>query len=312
MKKTITVPNSFKEKITEQAGMFTRQQALDAGLTRSVMERFAREERWFPISHGLWSLRPDLDWQAKLWGGYLLGGTGAVIGGQAAAHLWGAAAQPAVVEVWCPSSRRHGGSGHWRFRRGLRPRDGEVQPPRTSLADAVLEMCVGASTDDVVGHVSRAVKSTNTTTALIREALASTRRHPNRLLLQDITHDYHSGSESPLERRFLHDVVRAHGLPEGTLQASVARWGFTDVGYAEYGVLVELDGRSHHQGLAAHSDMARDNSNLLNGNRTFRYGLAALVARPCKVAGEIGVALRQGGWPGQRLQCPRCRGRRKK
>lgn len=312
MKKMIRVPQTLKEEIARQAGVFTRQQALAAGVTKSVLDRMTREERWFSVAHGLWSTTPELDWSAKAWGGVLLGGRTALIGGQAAAHLWGAAEAPETVEVWCPTHRRHASTGIWRFRRGLRHRDGEDEPARVSLAQAVLEMCMEASVDDVVGHVSRAVKSGNTGTELIRKALESNRRHPHRQLLADITHDYDAGAESPLERRFLHDVLLAHGLPLGVRQASASRRGFTDVGFEEYRLLVELDGRSHHEGLAAHADMARDNGNLLNGNRTLRFGFAPVAGRPCQVAGEVGLALRQGGWTGQRRACARCRGRRRK
>lgn len=307
MKRKINVPGTLRSLIRRQHGVFTPAQAEEFNVTRAVLNRMVRDGHWHSITRGLWSVTEHLDWQARVWGGLLLGGEGAVVGGQAAAHLWGAARQPATIRIWSP--RRHKGHPNLRcieFGLGRRTPAEDIKPDRLPLAQAVIEMCAKARVDDVVGHVSRAVKSGQTSTAEIREALDSTRSHPNRMLLEDITHEQDSGTESPIERRFLWDVARAHGLPDGTRQAAASRNGFTDVGYEEYGVLVELDGRAYHEGLAAHSDMNRDNGNLLNGNRIFRYGMLAVAGSPCRVAGEVGVALRQGGWPGKRLRCPRC------
>ncbi|GAB3812027.1 hypothetical protein GCM10028820_04260 [Tessaracoccus terricola] len=305
--KKVDVPPELRSLIRIQNGVFTPAQALEHGVTRAVLDRLAREGHWQSLTRGLWSVVEEPGWLGLAWGGLLLAGEGAVLGGAAAAHLWGAARQPRTIKVWTPRRLKgHPALGSLRLGHATRTRAPETQPPRLSLADAVVEMCMDATVDDVVGHVSRAVKSRNTTTAQLREALGATRNHPNRLLLADIAHDHDSGTESPIERRYLHDVALAHGLPVGTRQAEASRRGFTDVGYEEYGVLVELDGRAFHEGLAAHDDMARDNGNLLNGNRTFRYGMRAVAGTPCRVAGEVGTGLRQGGWRGQRHSCPRC------
>lgn len=308
MKPKIDVSEQLRSLIRRQSGVFTPAQALRHGATKAVLDRMARDGHWHCLTRGLWSVVEEPDWLGQAWGGLLLGGKDAVLGGRAAAHLWGAAGQPRTIKVWSPRKLKgHPAIGGLQFGHGIRNPADDAQPARIPLADAVLEMCLDASVDDVVGHVSRAVKSRRTTTALIREALDCTRSHPHRQLLRDITHAHEAGTQSPIERRYLHDVARAHGLPDGVRQAAASRRRFTDVGYEEYGVLVELDGRAYHEGLAAHADMARDNGNLLNGNRTFRYGMLAVAATPCRVAGEVGVGLRQGGWTGERMRCRPCR-----
>lgn len=306
MKKMILVPDPLKQLIAKQGGVFTRQQAMEAGVTRSVLNRFSREERWYSPARGLWSVQPRLDWMARVWGGLLLGGDGAVVGGQAAAALWGAARTPKLVTVWTDSRLRHQHLGLWQFRQGTRKAADDVEPARLPLAAAVVEMCRSGSVDDVVGHVSRAVGSRQTTASEIRQALEDCRAHPHRRLLGDVTHDHDSGAESPIERRYLIDVERAHGLPEGVRQAQASRRGFTDVAYEEYRLLVELDGRAFHEGLAALADMSRDNGNLLNGNTTLRYGLSKVAGAPCQVAGEVFTALRRLGRLDRRRYCPRC------
>lgn len=114
------------------------------------------------------------------------------------------------------------------------------------------------------------------------------------------------GVESPLEQRYFRDVERAHGLPVGRRQASLRRGTRVDVSYDEYGLVVELDGVLWHQGLAAHSDMNRDNLNVLDGRLTLRYGWPAVVDHRCRVASQVVTALRLGGWTGQLSACHRC------
>jgi hypothetical protein len=51
--------------------------------------------------------------------------------------------------------------------------------------------------------------------------------------------------------RFLHDVERPHGLPRGDRQQSRRGLPYaSDVGYDDYQLLVELDGRKGMNALA--------------------------------------------------------------
>ena len=77
--------------------------------------------------------------------------------------------------------------------------------------------------------------------------------------------------------------------------------------YPDHGLVVELDGREFHDAVR---DRLRDNRTVLTlGWTTLRYGWSDVLKEPCRVANEVGLALRQRGWKGRVGTCPRCRGR---
>ena len=132
-------------------------------------------------------------------------------------------------------------------------------------------------------------------------------RYKYRKLVTGILGDVAVGAESPLEMRFLHDVERPHGLPRGDRQQSRRGLPYaSDVGYDDYQLLVELDGRKGHEGVGRFRDMKRDNQFALIEWITLRYGWFDVVHRPCVVAFEIAAALVARGWTGLPTRCFRC------
>jgi len=102
-----------------------------------------------------------------------------------------------------------------------------------------------------------------TTANRLLAAVAARKRMRWRRDIRAILGDVGSGAESPLEVRYLRTVERAHGLPRGLRQAPRARRGgryYDDVGYAAFGVLVELDGRLGHGADGHFRDLRRDNA----------------------------------------------------
>jgi hypothetical protein len=71
-------------------------------------------------------------------------------------------------------------------------------------------------------------------------------------------------------------------------------------------VLVELDGRTGHEGVERFRDMNRDNQFALIEWITLRYGWFDVVHRPCLVAFQIAAALVARGWSGMPTRCSRC------
>jgi hypothetical protein len=107
--------------------------------------------------------------------------------------------------------------------------------------------------------------------------------------------------------RFLHDVERPHGLPRGDRQQSRRGLPYaSDVGYDDYQLLVELDGRKGHECVGLFRDMKRDNQFALIEWITLRYGWFDVVHRPCVIAFEIAAALVARGWTGLPTRCFRC------
>lgn len=305
MKHKILVSPTLAALIRRQHGMVATSQAKDNGVTEAAIRRLSLEGHWHHVTRNLWSVSPVPGWEALAWGGIILGGDGATLGGHAAAHLWNLVAEPEVIEVWAHTKRRLR-TGPWQFRRGVRKSHGEL--PKVLIENAVVEACAGAGTDNVISILAKALSSGRTTAQRLHKTVAASSNLPGRKLLLELLGEAQLGVESPLELRYLHDVERAHGLPHGTRQRSNSVATRTDVTYPEYATLVELDGRVHHQGLAAHLDMGRDNDHRLLGLFTLRYGWVIITADPCLVAAQVARALRLGGWEGEPTTCHRCAG----
>jgi hypothetical protein len=115
--------------------------------------------------------------------------------------------------------------------------------PRTTLEEAVLDVAEEARTvADAVAVVAEAVSSRRTTASRIAERLASRGRHARRELLGAILADVAAGACSALERAYLRDVERAHGLPTARRQVRASSRGtvFRDVDYEELLLVVAL------------------------------------------------------------------------
>jgi very-short-patch-repair endonuclease len=75
------------------------------------------------------------------------------------------------------------------------------------------------------------------------------------------------------------------------------------VSYADYGVVVELDGRLAHPDETRWRDLRRDNAALVQGRRVLRYGWPDVTNRACEVAEQVASVLRTAGWRGTPLDC---------
>jgi hypothetical protein len=123
-------------------------------------------------------------------------------------------------------------------------------------------------------------------------------------------HDAADGVHSPLERRYVHGVERAHGLPPARRQAR-RRHGsgnrYLDNLYEPFRLCVELDGNAAHPAEGRWRDTRRDNANLAQGVRTLRYGWPDVTEYRCRTAAEIAEVLRGQGWTGTLRRCgPAC------
>jgi very-short-patch-repair endonuclease len=122
--------------------------------------------------------------------------------------------------------------------------------------------------------------------------------------------DAADGAHSPLERNYVHGVVRAHGLPAARRQAK-RRHGsgnrYLDNLYEEYGLCVEPDGVAAHSAESRWQDTRRDNANLVQGADTLRYGWPDATEHRCRTAAEIAAVLRRRGWTATLRPCgPGC------
>ena len=92
-------------------------------------------------------------------------------------------------------------------------------PPRVRYDDAALDVVARLDRgDDVVAEVGRVVQVRCTSPERLLSAVRSRRRVRHRDLLVDLLGDLAAGATSALERRYLCDVERAHGLPQAIRQ----------------------------------------------------------------------------------------------
>ena len=295
-----------------QGGVLSTEQTQIAGLTRRVLARCRSDGTLLDVSFGLYRL-PLVPWsfESAIWSGSLLGGDRARIGGLAAAHVAGFCDDaPEVVDVLVPQGRRVArDEDRWRFiheRAGVRQPGGRGSPPRIDVEDTVLDLCDESTEAEVVGWVTAAVQRRLTTPERLRRRVEGRARLRHRTLVLGLLADVALGAESPLEMRYLRDVERAHGLPDGTRNRRNGSPFITDVDYDPYAPLVELDGRQGHKGEGRFRDMKRDNVHVVLGRPTLRYGHPDVFEQPCVVAREVGDLLVRYGWNGFPARCRRC------
>jgi hypothetical protein len=142
----------------------------------------------------------------------------------------------------------------------------------------------------------------------LRLALVQRPRTRWRKVILDALPDMRAGAQSPLELRDA-KLRRAHGLPTGRRQASRLADGteYLDILMVEWQLHVEVDGRfGHDRTREVWRDMRRDNRSERQHLRELRYGWADMVDRPCEVAIEQAVILREQGWIEEFTRCRSC------
>jgi very-short-patch-repair endonuclease len=295
-----------------QHGVVSRSQALEHGLSRHAIERLVEQRQWQRLADGLFltgSGQPP--WRARAWAAVLAGGPGARLGGAAAAHLGRLLdTPPELITVLVPHDRTPKSRSGWIFQReraGVRDRRSYGDPPRIGIEDAVLDLCDRGRPEDVAGWVTAAIQRRLTTPKRIEQALSRRTRHRHRQLIGKLIRATGEGAESPLEVAYL-EIEEAHGLPRGRRQVrSKDGRSVRDVLYDAERVIVELDGRTGHEGSGRVRDMWRDNVASTEGWNTLRYGSYDLARNPCDIARQVAKVLRAHGWTAQLRPCVRCR-----
>lgn len=303
-------PDDLLRTAIAQGGVISAEQVVLLGYSLRSADRLVNQRSWNRLARGIYHLGAgEPAWVGRAWAGTLIGGTDARLGFRAAGFLWGLVDEPpATISVLVPHGRWPRQPGPWSFqqeRPGARRSQSPGSPPRTTIEDTVLDLCGLAQPGDLAGLLSRAVQSRRTTARRLAQCLDDRARMPHRRLLQQMLEDVGDGAESALELRYLRDVQRPHHLPPAQRQARGRRGReFRDMRYDAFGTIVELDGRLHI--LGRFRDMGRDNTTLLEGDLTLRYGWPDVTERPCQVARQVAALLMARGWTGMPTRCPRC------
>jgi hypothetical protein len=301
-----------------QSGVLTLEQAEGLGLSRWSVSRILAQGQWTRLARGVLWTRPlgvgeEIPWLVRAWGGVLAAGDGSRLGPRSSGYLHGLIDEaPRMPDVFARgrsvSARTE---GPWLLRReqvGVRSAKTVGNPPRLGVEATVVDLCDGVTASQLPGLLTRAVQRRLTTGERIVDELALRARHRHRALIRDILSEVADGAESPLELAYLRDVERAHGLPRGRRQKSrVGLAHVSDVGYDDWALLLELDGRDGHVEEGAFRDRRRDNAFAVRALLTLRYGWYDVTDNPCAVAWQVVTVLRSRGWPGEFRRCGRCR-----
>ncbi|HEX5290950.1 MAG TPA: hypothetical protein VFX25_18985 [Streptosporangiaceae bacterium] len=299
-----------------QAGVVSRGQALSHGLDDDRIENRVRSGRWRAIQRGVYAAFPGpLSREAELWAALLRAGPGAALSHQTAAELLGLTGGPSdLIHIAVPPGRHPGpirGAVAHQSRRIAAATHPAQLPPRTRVEETTIDLTQSAASfNEAYDWLCRAISGRLTTAARLRAVLDARPKVRWRTGLVIALADAGSGAHSILERRYVRDVERPHGLPAATRQARTARQPrsrYVDNLYEEAGLAVELDGQAAHGLAQRRADMRRDNAHAVAGILTLRYNWADVTERPCAVAQEVAAVLATRGAPVPLRPCrPTC------
>ncbi|MCW2867389.1 MAG: hypothetical protein JWR20_1577, partial [Marmoricola sp.] len=259
--------NAVEALLGAQDGVVGRRQLLPLGVGDHDVARLVRRREWVALHPGVYvshtgpPTASQREWAAvlvhapaALTGHSALRRYGVRTGRDATSGRSSDAGGPEVVSVAVAGDRRvqpRPGIEVARLGRFAADVLGNLSPPRVRLEMVLLDLASSAADDAAaVAVLADGVGSHRTTADRLLAALQVRSRLPRRAFLVAVLTDVASGVHSVLERKYLHDVERAHGLPPAGRQVSSGAKGRCvrrDVEHADQRVVVELDGRLGHE-----------------------------------------------------------------
>lgn len=298
-------------RIRGQSGLVTRDQARAAGLTEKAIRWRLESGRWLRLHPGVYLTEPGRDdWSMHAVAALLNVGPPVALWGRSAGHAWSLLTDTgdtiSVVVPFARSGRPRDGIRVIRSRHMRDRVDPSAWPHRTTAEDTVLDLSQGRSLDRAVALVSKARQLHLVTPASLLRALDHRPGQSHRSLLREALDEIGAGVESAAEYRYVRDVERAHGLPEGRRQDPAPGQRHRDSFYDLVDVVVEIDGRVGHEGWAAQKrDRRRDLDAAVNGHLTIRPTWVDVAQAPCALATDLVAIFRQRGWNGRARSCRR-------
>lgn len=315
---TGALPKQITDITEAQSGAIARRQASLAGLTREQLRSRARNGRWQRRYRAVYVTHSGpLSRDAELAAALLRAGDGATLSHQTAAERHGLLdGQSALIHITVPAERHPARRGKisgvviHRSSHLDRTRHPAMSPPCTRVEDTVLDLIErSASFDEAYEWLCRAVGRRRTTAERLLAVMAGRKKMRWRAEITMALGDVGAGIMSSLERRYVLDVERPHGLPPARRQARVRhKTGnrYLDNLYEDYGVCVELDGTAAHPADEQWRDKRRDNWNLVHNDIvTIRLGFLDLGEAGCQTARDIATRLQLSGWSGVPRPCRR-------
>lgn len=310
------LPDHRLDIVDFQAGVLSRTQALHIGVSPDAVRSRVRAGHWQRLQRGVYAtFTGEPSWEARLWAALCRAGPEAVLSHYTAAELAKITSQrTSAIHITVPRQQHltpiPGVVLHRSSRIELARHIGTL-PPRTTINETTVDLTQCSRTlDDALAWLARACGARLTSPNLLRTAMDSRTRLRWRRELAVALDDIADGAHSILELRYLRRVERPHRLPHAKRQVrmiSGRRTRYRDALYADFGVVVETDGRVAHPLEERWRDHHRDNAAIVDGLVTLRYSWTDITERPCLVAAEVAGALRRRGWSGAPRPCgPNC------
>lgn len=290
-----------------EGSVLTVARLAEAGISADVVSARVRARYWQRPFRGVVVVHSGrLEWRELARAAVLAAGRGAALSHGSAGVVHGVAEARRTIVVSVPAERHVAPAPRLVIvRRAPMPPSAGALP--TVTADHTVLDLLGTvrSDDDAVGLLTAGIRIGLTPESLLAAADGRGRlRH--RGLLLELLAGPDPGIESPLERRYLKDVERAHDLPRSVAQVRDVvdgAWIRADRRYEEQRTRVELDGRLAHLGREA-KNLWRDNAVLLTRRDiTLRYRWTHVAGIPCRTAAQVIRGLRSGGWKGRPRRC---------
>jgi hypothetical protein len=285
--------------------VFTRAQALAAGIHVRAINRRVTAEEWTAVDHGVYRVTgTPPSWRQRLMAACLAGP--AVASHRSAAALWGFVdCGEDIIEVTAVRHRRrHRSDVVWHESRCLHPGDlTEVDGiPLTRSRRTLLDLGVVLDVDRLEELLDDGLRrGWFSVDSVWRrwEELGGLRRAGGRVVL-DVLERKVAGErpvESILETRF-RQLLRRAGLPEAVAQYEVYDRGEfvarVDFAYPEFGVVIEVDGEQRHSGRSPRKhDARRDRRLAALGLHPLRFHWDDVHKDPAEVVRDILALIRR-------------------
>jgi very-short-patch-repair endonuclease len=284
-----TVEKKLASMARRQHGVITRVQLLDAGVTRHEIDVRLRRGDLLREHLGVYRVghrAPSV--KATYLAAVLAGGSGAVLTGDAAAHLWGLVRGPAPAPVVVtPTERRIEGVRTRRSRR-LDPADVTVfnAIPVTTVPRTLVELAAELSVDALARACHEAGVRYGVTPKTVEAVLRRRPSSPGARNLRRIMSGEVRVTLSKLEARFLkHMRAQKFPLPVTNRPAGGHR---VDCRWPEHRLTVELDGYQFHN--SRHSwerDRQREREARARGDEFRRYTFHDVLDDPRLMLAEL-------------------------
>lgn len=290
----------------QQAGILSRRQLLDLGLTRWEIAAELRAERWAPIGRQAVCVhRGPLSEEASHWVAVFEAGPRAFLDGESALLAAGLKGfEPRVIRVSVPRGARIfrtlPGVVIRQTRRWSPGDRGPGRLPCARVEVAAVRAALWARSDrEAALLLTMVVQQRLTRADRLALELLRVRRDRRRLFAHGVVLDLLGGVRSLGEL----DVVREcrrRGLPEPTKQVvrrTISGKYYLDLVWEEWNLVVEVDGIQHTWASEIVGDAVRQNAVTLSHMTVLRLPLLGLRVDPDSFFSQIEDALAAAGCP---------------